>query len=118
MAEGKSTRTERREHPRKAVRVPFFCYVDGQRFDTDALDLSPGGAFLGTDDMVRIGAPVVLLPKAAKSKKPVVLVVGHVVRQRRTGDCGIGIRWGKIVSGGGISVILKLASLVPDMFPE
>jgi hypothetical protein len=118
MTEQKRPGTERREHPRKAVKIPFFCYVDGQRFDTDALDLSPGGAFLRTDESVRIGAPVLLLPKVAKSKKAIVLAVGHVVRQRRTGEVGLGIRWAKVISRGGIKVILKLANLVPEMFPK
>jgi hypothetical protein len=118
MTERLGPSKERREHPRKAVKIPFFCYVDGQRFDTDALDLSPGGAFLRTDESVRIGAPVLLLPKVAKTKKAIVLAVGHVVRQRRSGETGLGIRWAKVISRGGVSVILKLADLVPDMFPK
>lgn len=108
----------RREHARSAVRIPFYCYVDGQRFDSEAIDLSWGGAFLRTDDHVRLSAPVLLLPKSAKSKKPLVLVVGHVVRQQREPPRGLGVRWAKIVSRGGVAVILKLASFVPAMFPE
>lgn len=118
MTEWKDPEKDRRQHSRSAVRIPFFCYVDGQRFDSDAFDLSSGGAFLRTDDKVRLSAPVLLLPKSAKTKKPVILVVGHVVRQQPGPPRGLGIRWGKVVSRGGLSVILKLAALVPTMFPE
>lgn len=118
MTEFRGTGADRREHVRSAVRIPFFCYVDGQRFDSDAFDLSSGGAFLRTDDNVRLSAPVLMLPKSAKSKNPVVLVVGHVVRQQREAPRGLGIRWGKVISRGGVSVILKLSVLVPAMFPE
>jgi len=110
--------SDRREHDRTAVKIPFFCYVDGQRFDTDAMDLSPGGAFLRTEDDVRISAPVLMLPKIAKTKKPAILVVGHIVRRKRESPKGLGIRWRKVVSRGGVSLILKLVNLVPDMFPD
>jgi hypothetical protein len=109
---------ERRQQERIARKIPFYCYVDGQRFDSETLNISASGAFLQTDDTIALKAPVLLLPKTARESKPALLVVGHVARHQQEPVRGVGIVWRKAVSRRGLSLIIKLASLLPEMFPD
>jgi hypothetical protein len=118
MNDRERTSHERRTHERISKQIAFFCYVDGQRFDSSSLDVSKGGAFLHTEDRVRKNAPVILLPHEVARKKPKVMIIGRAVRHQMIPIAGVGIRWDKIVSRNGLHEIAELTRVHPEFFPE
>jgi hypothetical protein len=120
--------TDRREHIRKQRTLDFYCYIDGVRFDSPTLDLSEGGAFLATADPIPMDATVVLVPKAIKEQRRAgaapkagphrVLLVGRVVRRQGAPRVGVGIRWAKCVSRGGLDALFTFLGMVLEIFPS
>ena len=105
---------ERRGHERTDRSVEFYCYVDGQRFDSESLDISAGGALLRTEDDIPQKVPVIVVPKSANPRKSVIMLVGTVVRRQQK-PAGIGIRWSKCVSRKGIRPIARLFEFFPEL---
>lgn len=95
----------RRQHVRVSKEVDFYCYVDGQRFDSASVDISAGGAFLSTADELRIGAVVLIFPKPEKGKDNPAMLVGRVVRAQAQAPQGLGVRWDGCISKQGVQGI-------------
>lgn len=96
---------DRRTHVRLARNLDFYCYVEGQRFDSQSLDVSAGGAFLVTSDEFEVGNTVLVVPKAEKDKGLTGLLVGAVVRVTHGPEAGLGIQWKRCVSRSGYETI-------------
>lgn len=96
---------EKRQHLRILKRVDFYCYVDGQRFDSASVDVSAGGAFLATDDDLRLGAVVLIFPKPEKGMENPAMLVGRVMRRQQAPRVGLGVRWDGCISRRGVQGI-------------
>ena len=118
--------SERRRHPRKARRIPFYCYVNGARFDSDSVDISEGGTLLKTEDDIPMDATVLVVPRsnirrrghAGEARAGRVVLVGKVVRKHGGDAPGVGVRWVKCVSRDGLDALHTLLSLLLDIFPS
>jgi len=107
---------DRRKFGRINRNIDFYCYVDGQRFDSESLDVSAGGAFLRTGDDIRTQAAVVMVPRGVTPEESPVLLVGKVVRKQKHPPAGVGIKWSKAVARHGIHCILNLPQSIPELF--
>lgn len=95
---------ERRAHPRVVERRWSCCYLDGHRFDTESLDIGPGGVFLETADAdVPVGAPMVVVfdadPAADGETAEPIYLVGRVMRRQKSPP-GLGVAWARAVTSG------------------
>ena len=108
---------DRRQHQRHRKQIPFYCYIDGHRFDTDSMDVSAGGAFMASEDEVRIGAVVMIVPKREMKKRLPVVLVGVVRRHQQQPVAGLGIQWLKCVTRNGIQQIFDFLALYLELFP-
>ena len=108
---------DRRQHQRHQKQIPFYCYIDGHRFDTDSMDVSAGGAFMASDDDVRLGAVVMIVPKREMKKRLPVVLVGVVRRHQQQPVTGLGIQWRKCVTRNGIQQIFDFLALYLELFP-
>lgn len=111
-------RDERRQHERHQKVIRFQCYIDGHRFDTASLDISTGGAFLETDDDIRMGAVVMIVPVREMKKKLPVVLVGTVVRKQLDPTAGLGIEWHKCVTRNGIQQVFDFMAFYLDLYPS
>ena len=109
---------DRRQHERRQKVIRFQCYIDGHRFDTASLDISTGGAFLETDDDIRMGAVVMIVPVREMKKKLPVVLVGTVVRKQLDPTAGLGIEWHKCVTRNGIQQIFDFMAFYLDLYPS
>ena len=109
---------ERRQHERHKKAIRFQCYIDGHRFDTASLDISTGGAFLETDDDIRLGAVVMIVPVREMKKKVPVVLVGSVARHQESPAKGLGIKWLKCVTRNGIQQVFDFLAFYLDLFPS
>jgi hypothetical protein len=110
------THQDRREHVRIDKVVEFFCYVDGQRFDSASVNVSAGGAFLATEDPVRDSAALVVIPKAGPDAHYPVALVGTIRRREiEKGKKGLGIQWLRIISRAGVTALVQFASANPEL---
>lgn len=89
---------ERRKHDRKERTSAFYCYVDGQRFDSESLDISQGGAFLATDSAPPPLSLVIVVPREAHRVQSGVALIGAVRREQTTPVRGAGVEWLRCVS--------------------
>ena len=106
---------ERRQHQRIDKQVEFFCYIDGHRFDSASVNLSAGGAFLRTEDRIREGAMLMIVPKKeARAEFPVALF-GKVARRIAGPEGGMGIEWLNCVTRKGIRYIYQFLQKYPDL---
>ena len=113
---------ERRQHPRLLKDIEFYCYVDGERFDSASVDISAGGAFLSTDDDLRMNAPVLIFPKAEKGKEQPAMLVGRVVRRQMGPGAGLGVQWRGCICRQGVPGLYQFLEqyleIKHDLLPE
>jgi hypothetical protein len=95
--------TEKRRHPRVKVRKSAACYIDGSRVDVESENLSLGGMFLATPAARPAeGTDVaIVFADRADSANPTFLF-GRVMHHRDEPVRGVGIRWEKAVTVGGL----------------
>jgi len=98
---------ERRQHTRLLKDIDFYCYVDGERFDSASVDISAGGAFLATEDDLRMDASVLIFPKAEKGKEQPAMLVGRVVRRQMGASPGLGVQWRGCICREGVPGIYQ-----------
>ena len=108
---------DRREHEREKRTVEFFCYVNGQRFDSTSFDISAGGAFLRTDHELTDGITALVAPKGERVKAEGAVLVGQVVRQQDDPVKGVAIKWVRCVSRKGIQPVFDLLAFYLGLFP-
>jgi hypothetical protein len=118
---------DRRKHERDERAVEFFCYINGQRFDSTTFDISAGGALLRTDYELVIGATAIVAPKGERDRAntagnaPAVdigaVLVGVVVRTHEGPVRGVGIEWVRCVSRNGIQAVFDLLAFYLGLFP-
>lgn len=114
---------ERRHHRRRVLSIHFNCYLDGERFDSESLDVSPRGALLITQARVPIGKKILIVP-TGQPDLPVgrsaggdlatylpVLLSAQVIRWHET-PSGLGIRWVSGVSHVGVDPLLVVIKYI------
>ncbi len=109
--------TERRDKRRRVLSAHFNCYLDGERFDSESLDVSSHGALLITRARVPVGKRILVVPKGqpdlpagrAASDDPIaslpVLLSALVVRWHDS-PVGLGITWVSGISHVGVDPLL------------
>ena len=105
---------ERRGYERSNVQIDFYCYIDGHRFDSASIDISPSGVFLRTDDDVPEAARLVIVPKKEHSKDFPVMLLGMVTRKQEEPSPGLGVRWLRCVTRFGIKHIFSFMEAYPE----
>jgi hypothetical protein len=109
------TPTERRVFPRIEREISFYCYIDGNRFDTVSVDVSSAGVFLKTKDDIRPSAVVMVVPKEESARLFPVMLIGKIVRRVETPEmCGYGVRWIRCITRRGINSIYAFISSNPE----
>ena len=118
---------DRRKHERAERAMEFFCYINGQRFDSTTFDISAGGVMLRTDYELEIGTTAIVAPKGERDRAatagnaPAVdmgaVLVGVVVRKQDEPVHGVGIEWVRCVSRNGIQAVFDLLAFYLGMFP-
>lgn len=109
------TTSERRLFPRLQSAVEFFCYIDGDRFDSVSVDISPSGVFLATTDAIRKGAIVMLVPKKEGAKNFPVMLIGRVVRKQVPPEvAGYGVQWLRCLSRQGLDAVYRFIANYPE----
>ncbi len=118
---------DRRKDEREERAVEFFCYINGQRFDSTTFDISPGGAFLRTDHDLEVGVTAIVAPKGERDRvttqgnSPAVdmgaVLVGVVIRKQKEPVAGVGIEWVRCVSRNGIQALFDLMAFYLGLFP-
>ncbi len=86
---------DRRVEGRRIFHDAVQVFRDGHRFEAVPEDISIGGMFLKTpvlDDM-RPGEVMGVLLDAEAGFEPPLFLYGRVVRVRRNGNTGVGLRW-------------------------
>lgn len=107
--------TERRQFPRFSAALEFYCYIDGDRFDSVSVDLSPAGVFLRTAVKVRPGAIVMLVPKDEAAKDFPVMLIGRMVRKQLSPAApGYGVLWLRCVTRKGVEAIYHFIASYPE----
>jgi hypothetical protein len=109
---------DKRQFERKKKTIDFYCYIDGQRFDSESMDISAGGAFLRTFDPLGVGQPVILIPKREREKRLAVVLVGRIMRAQETPFPGVGIRWERCVSKEGLHNIYDFVADYLEVRPS
>jgi len=93
---------DRRKKDRADFQEKFRCFVGGKRFTTQTLNVSPGGAFLETDRVIKPGSIMVLEQvKPGYDQRPPHLVA-KVLYFAMTPAMGVGLMWIKVISENGI----------------
>ena len=118
---------DRRKDERHERVVEFFCYINGQRFDSTTFDISAGGAFLRTELLLAVGTTAIVAPKGERDRvttsgnAPAVdmgaVLVGVVVRTQQEPVSGVGIAWVRCVSRNGIQAVFDLMAFYLGLFP-
>ena len=118
---------DRRKHDRQEKAIEFFCYINGQRFDSTTFDISKGGVFLRTDYELAVGTSAIVAPKGERERvstsgnAPAVdvgaILVGLVVRKQDEPVHGVGIEWVRCVSRNGIQAVFDLLAFYLGLFP-
>ncbi|MFH1530714.1 MAG: PilZ domain-containing protein [Pseudomonadota bacterium] len=118
---------DRRGNERQERSVEFFCYINGQRFDSTTFDISAGGVFLRTDHALDVGVTAIVAPKGERDRvttqgnAPAVdigaVLVGLVVRKQEEPVRGVGIQWVRCVSRNGIQAVFDLLAFYLGLFP-
>ena len=96
------------------MQIEFYCYVDGHRFDSASIDISPSGVFLRTDDDVPEAARLVIVPKDEHSKDFPVMLLGMVARRQEEPAPGLGVRWLRCVTRFGVKHIFRFMEAYPE----
>ena len=108
---------ERRQQRRRVLSIHFNCYLDGERFDSESLDISPRGALLITRARVPVGKRILIVPTGqpdlpvgrSDSGDPAtylpVLLSAQVVRWNDA-PYGLGITWVSGISHVGVDPLL------------
>ena len=106
------TPTERRQHPRRSFEGDVYTYIDGNRLDSESIDVSEGGALFRTDQELPIGAHVAMVFKKQAQLKEPVFLIGRVQR-RHTDLCpGVGLQWTKAVTQAAPSELIWFLATV------
>lgn len=93
---------DRRKRDRLDCQESFRCFVGGKRFVTQTLNVSPGGAFLETDRVIKPGSVMVLeQAKPGYDERPPHLVA-KVLHFVMIPVMGVGLQWVKVISENGI----------------
>ncbi len=118
---------DRRKDERDERAVEFFCYINGQRFDSTTFDISAGGVMLRTDYELDVGTTAIIAPKGERDRAntsgnaPAVdmgaVLVGVIVRKQEEPIRGVGIEWVRCVSRNGIQAVFDLLAFYLGMFP-
>ncbi len=90
--------SERRKHDRRAQCEEFYCWLGGQRMDSESMDISPGGAFLAADPAPPILSLVIIVPKQGHRVQSGIALVGAVRREQSVPVPGVGIEWLRCIS--------------------
>jgi hypothetical protein len=106
--------SERRKHERVQREVSFHCYIDGQRFDSASVNISSGGAFLKTPDLIPPDSVVVVVPKQQFLTEFPVMLVGKVLR--RDESKGLGITWLRCVTRSGLRRLWQFIETFPELW--
>jgi hypothetical protein len=94
---------DRRKKDRVDFQEKFRCFVGGKRFVTQTLNVSPGGAFLETDRVIKPGSVMVLEQvKPGYDERPPHLVA-KVLHFAMSPAMGVGLQWVKVISENGIA---------------
>ena len=114
---------ERRSKRRRVLAIHFNCYVDGERFDSESLDISPHGALLVTKARVPAGKRILIVP-TGQPELPVgrkdsddpaahfpVLLSAQVIRRQDAPE-GLGITWTSGISHVGIDPLLVVINYI------
>ena len=106
---------ERRGAERHDVRRWSCCYLDGNRFDTESLDISASGVFLETDRQVPRGAPMVVV--FDQDAGTPIYLVGRVVRQQKN-PAGLGVIWVRAITSAEKAVMVQFLETVLFLGPH
>jgi hypothetical protein len=99
---------EKRVHQRKPLQGEVICYIDGQRFDALAKDISLGGMFVKTPNSKAINnGALVGLVFPGGSHSSTTFIFGKVARHQETPDEGLGLCWEKAVCAGSPDALAK-----------
>ncbi len=109
---------ERRKHDRMEKASTFYCYVNGQRFDSESLDISQGGAFLATDSAPPPLSLVVVVPREGHRVQSGVSLIGAVRREQTTPVRGVGVEWLRCVSRYGYADVREFLIQFLEISPE
>jgi hypothetical protein len=107
--------SDRRRFPRYEKQIDFYCYVNGQRFDSSSVDMSRGGAYLETNDEPQPHSLVVIVPKALRTRQSAVALVGAVRRSGAHPVRGVGVEWLRCVSRRGMQDVYVFLSEFLDI---
>lgn len=114
---------ERRHQRRRVLSIHFNCYLDGERFDSESLDISPRGALLITRARVPIGKRILIVPTGQPDLPDArtdtgdpatdlpVLLSAQVVRWNDA-PSGLGIQWVSGISHVGIDPLLVVIQYI------
>ena len=96
--------------------------MDGQRFDSESLDISEGGAFLATTSAPPPLSLVIVVPQEAHRVQSGVALIGAVRREQVTLVPGVGIEWLRCVSRYGHAdvrgFLIQFLEIAPERLPE
>ncbi len=107
--------SEKRQFSRFASALEFYCYIDGDRFDTVSVGISPSGVFLETMAKVRRGAIVMLVPKNEAAHDFPVMLIGRVIRRQRPPEApGYGVQWLRCLTKRGMEAIYHFIASYPE----
>lgn len=109
---------DKRQFARTQKNIDFYCYIDGNRFDSSSLDISAGGAFLRTTDVLDIGQTVILIPKRERERRLAVVLVGRIMRSQELPHPGVGIKWERCVSKEGLHNIYDFVADYLEIRPS
>jgi len=109
---------DRRQHRRKSKFLEFTCFIDGQKFTTKSMDISAGGAYVDSEEELRNGAVVMIVPSRELKKKLPIVLVGSVVRRADETGSKFGIMWHKCVTRDGIDNIFDFLAFYLDLYPS
>ena len=109
--------SERRRHARISRFLEFVCFIDGRRFKTTSMDISAGGAFVDSEEEIKLGAVVLIVPSLELKKRLPIVLVGSVVRAAEDSRNRYGIKWQKCVTRDGIQNIFDFMALYMEVFP-
>ncbi len=107
--------SERRKHERVQRELSFNCYIDGQRFDSASVNISSGGAFLKTADLIPPDSVVVVVPQQKFLKEFPVMLVGKVLRRDEKSK-GLGITWLRCVTRSGLRRLWQFMETFPELW--
>ena len=93
--------SERRRYERRELKAEVYCYIEGHRVDVRSSDISAGGMFVETGQVILPGTELAVVVKAQllAGRRPVFLSA-RVMRRQVAPVKGVGIRWEKATTPG------------------